>query len=199
MGFHWWRRRISGAARESRCSVGLGTPERAIAIQTPEFTTTQPASSRLQLDSAAMVDISQGQVVNLLDGRQAAVRFIGPTHFAAGDWIGVELDEPTGKNDGSVQGERYFDCEHGFGMFIRPSAVSSVVGPAPKRESKQAPRGTANAAAAAGRPQGASTAGSAALRRAGSAATSAAAKRQSTTASPSPAPRATAPTRALRV
>jgi dynactin 1 len=140
-----------------------------------------------------MVDISQGQIVNLLDGRQAAVRFIGATHFAAGDWIGVELDEPTGKNDGSVQGERYFDCEHGFGMFIRPSAVASVVGPAPKRESKQAPR------AAAGKPPGASTTGNAALRRAGSAATSAAARRQSATASPSPAPRTTAPARVLRV
>jgi dynactin 1 len=167
--------------------LALLNGNRNTTIQTPEL---HHNANRM----VTMVDISQGQVVNLLDGRQAAVRFIGPTHFAAGDWIGVELDEPTGKNDGSVQGERYFDCEHGFGMFIRPSAVASVVGPAPKRESKQAPRATA----AAGKPQSASTVGSAALKRTGSAATSAATRRQSTTASPSPAPRAP-PTRVLRV
>jgi dynactin 1 len=82
-----------------------------------------------------MADVSPGQVVGLLDGRHGTVRFVGSTHFAAGDWIGLELDEPTGKNDGSVLGERYFDCEHGFGMFIRPSAVKSISDPPPKRES----------------------------------------------------------------
>jgi dynactin 1 len=144
-----------------------------------------------------MADLSPGQVINLLDGRQATVRFIGSTHFASGDWIGVELDEASGKNDGSVQGERYFDCEHGFGMFIRPSAVSSIVGPseAPKRESRQLSRVTANGPT--GRSQSGSASGpSAAKRMSGISATGV--KGQSVTASPSPAPRA-APTRNIRV
>lgn len=32
---------------------------------------------------------------------------MGTTDFAAGEWCGVELDEPRGKNDGSVEGKRF--------------------------------------------------------------------------------------------
>ncbi|EPS33691.1 hypothetical protein PDE_08653 [Penicillium oxalicum 114-2] len=84
-------------------------------------------------------DFSPGTVVVLTDGRQATVRFIGLTHFANGEWIGVELTEPTGKNDGEVQGERYFQCEPGFGMFIRPTAIASIL-QQPSRQSKQTAR-----------------------------------------------------------
>lgn len=136
-----------------------------------------------------MSDVSVGQVISLLDGRQATVKFVGSTHFAPGDWIGVELDDATGKNDGSVQGERYFDCEHGFGMFIRPSAVGSVLAPAPKRDTR---RGTTS-----GKPPGGLVSGTTTLKKTGSIA-AANGKRQSLASSPSPAPREAA-TRNLRV
>ena len=34
------------------------------------------------------------------------LRYVGATDFAPGDWAGVELDEPHGKNDGAVAGKR---------------------------------------------------------------------------------------------
>ncbi|EIW75236.1 hypothetical protein CONPUDRAFT_85500 [Coniophora puteana RWD-64-598 SS2] len=57
--------------------------------------------------------------------KRGTVRFVGPTNFAkTGVWIGVEYDEPIGKNDGSVQGERYFTCLPSHGAFVRPDRVN---------------------------------------------------------------------------
>lgn len=47
-----------------------------------------------------------GDRVQVSGGRTGVLRFLGPTEFAAGEWAGIELDEPVGKNDGSVSGKR---------------------------------------------------------------------------------------------
>lgn len=39
---------------------------------------------------------------------QGVIAYIGPTNFAADTWIGLILDEPAGRNNGSVQGVEYF-------------------------------------------------------------------------------------------
>jgi hypothetical protein len=54
------------------------------------------------------------------------VLFEGTTNFALGQWAGVELDEHVGKNDGSVRGTRYFECQQGHGIFVRPHMMTYV-------------------------------------------------------------------------
>lgn len=59
--------------------------------------------------------------------RRGTIRFVGSIPSLPGlrdaPWIGIELDEPTGKNDGSVNGVRHFTCEMNRGVFVRPEKV----------------------------------------------------------------------------
>lgn len=54
------------------------------------------------------------------------VRFLGETKFAQGLWVGVELEQALGANDGSVQDERYFTCEPKYGIFVRREVVKDA-------------------------------------------------------------------------
>ena len=59
---------------------------------------------------------------------RGTVRFTGNTHFSAGKWIGVELDEPVGKNNGSVAGRVYFLCDDDHGIFVRQNQIDVLSG-----------------------------------------------------------------------
>ena len=74
---------------------------------------------------ATASDPSLGSIVDVPTGR-GVVRFCGSTSFAPGKWIGIELSEPKGKNDGTVAGVRYFTCKPTHGVFARPSQVRSL-------------------------------------------------------------------------
>ena len=133
-----------------------------------------------------MTDLSDfqiGQTVELADGQIATVQFVGNTHFAPGGWVGVVFDDSIGKNDGSVQGERYFNCTAGHGMFVRPAVATILDQPTPKPAAHMNVK--ANGTAKKGRPPSMTSTG---LKRQ-SIADPAGAKRQSMNAS-SPTPTA---------
>lgn len=138
-----------------------------------------------------MSEFRVGQKIELQDGRIARVHFVGNALFAAGEWLGVELEDASGKNDGSVQGQRYFDCKPGHGMFVRPAAVAIILEqPIPKQNRSAVARG--DSAALKSRPQSLAAPG---LKKQ-NILDSASARRQSINAgSPTPAKRGAPPSR----
>lgn len=45
-----------------------------------------------------------------MNGRIGHLRYCGPVAFASGVWVGVELDEPLGRNNGTVAGVSKYFC-----------------------------------------------------------------------------------------
>uniref|UniRef100_A0AAR2KJA1 Dynactin subunit 1 n=1 Tax=Pygocentrus nattereri TaxID=42514 RepID=A0AAR2KJA1_PYGNA len=71
--------------------------------------------------------VKVGSVVEVIGkGHRGTVAYIGTTLFASGKWVGVILEEPKGKNDGTVQGKRYFTCIENHGIFVRQSQIQLV-------------------------------------------------------------------------
>lgn len=60
-----------------------------------------------------------GQRVYVGGHRPGQIAFIGETNFAPGEWAGIVLDDASGKNDGTVSGKRYFQCEPKRGIFSK--------------------------------------------------------------------------------
>ncbi|TXT13518.1 hypothetical protein VHUM_00885 [Vanrija humicola] len=144
-----------------------------------------------------MPEIALGARVQVTAG-VGTVRWVGTDPaFASGNWVGIELDGKTGKNNGSVQGQSYFECEQGHGVFVRRSTVKPAPEPRPSSTTKltSSPSAPASRLVSAA-PSRASTPGSKATPRASLAGATRPVQRPTTTTTP---PRsATVPTTAAK-
>ena len=118
---------INGSVSEDKASIGKSLNE-----------STQKANKSLQLGDLVLIDSSasnkqtspsktrRGQQIDQLEG---IVAYLGPVKFKPGnDWVGIQLvgaSAGLGRNDGSVQGVRYFDCGDNkkAGVFVKINAV----------------------------------------------------------------------------
>ncbi|XP_042543983.1 CAP-Gly domain-containing linker protein 2 isoform X2 [Dipodomys spectabilis] len=83
----------------------------------------KPGSRAAEAGDESAGDFEVGERVWVNGVKPGSVQFLGETQFAPGQWAGVVLDEPVGKNDGAVGGVRYFECPALRGIFTRPSKL----------------------------------------------------------------------------
>lgn len=84
-----------------------------------------------QAEEAAAISVGQ-RCQAKVGQRRGEVKYVGKVEgIGKGYWVGVQYDEPVGKNDGSAKGKRYFECLPKYGGFIRP--VNVDVGDFPER------------------------------------------------------------------
>lgn len=58
--------------------------------------------------------------------KRGVIKYIGKCDgLPLGWWVGIQYDEPMGRNDGTVKGVSYFECPPGYGAFVRPNLVKA--------------------------------------------------------------------------
>ncbi|RLN60279.1 hypothetical protein BBJ28_00020861 [Nothophytophthora sp. Chile5] len=102
-------------------SKGAGSASNASVASVDEAAT---SSQQQQIQALAGFNLDVGDRVCIPDKELFGfVRFLGEIIGVKGVWVGVELDDAYGKNDGSVKGRYYFRCKPKHGVFARPQQV----------------------------------------------------------------------------
>ncbi|KAK6202475.1 CAP Gly-rich domain-containing protein [Scheffersomyces amazonensis] len=66
------------------------------------------------------------RTINIEGERRGVIRYIGKIDIldkGENIWVGIEFDEPVGKNNGTIDGVRLFECRQNHGSFVKPKQV----------------------------------------------------------------------------
>ncbi|KAJ3374078.1 hypothetical protein GGF31_008294 [Allomyces arbusculus] len=127
----------SSTARSSTSSTstapGAPSSRRLPTPTSPRSTTTGRSASPMPLSMPAPMaavgnKLRVGDRVHVpTTGQAGTLRYLGPTHFRPGIWAGIALDiVGSGKNDGSVGGQAYFECPPDTGLFVPADRVVAM-------------------------------------------------------------------------
>ena len=100
--------------------------------------TTASPEIDFKINDRVIVDLKAGHKV-------AKVRYIGSFQHAKDNtetWVGLELTEPTGKNNGTVGTKVYFKCKENHGAFVPLSKIICVCDAREQTRSSVGPRMT---------------------------------------------------------
>ena len=91
------------------------------ANRSPKASDTKSPKSRSPQHQAKSGDFECGQRVRTVKShKKGTIKFVGTAdNLPDGIWIGIELDDPVGKHDGTVKGKRLFTCEDKHGALMR--------------------------------------------------------------------------------
>lgn len=104
-------------------------------FEVPTFGSKSSTTFNSDFNTVQVLNIPIGTPVETIKEKiSGTLRFIGPTKFKEGYWAGIELDTlGAGKNDGSINGERYFTCPPKTGIFVDCRAIRPRTQQPPKK------------------------------------------------------------------
>lgn len=127
-GYNSLPRRGSGAGVERR---GSSVRRKSEDIDPAELQRRRMSEAGLRRTSATDVVLNEntdilmvGQEVWVDGTKKGRIAYIGTVHFSKGEMAGVHLDEPIGKNNGTVGGILYFQTQPRHGVFSRLHRLS---------------------------------------------------------------------------
>lgn len=77
------------------------------------------------VNTSDMFEFAVGDRVYVEKRGRGAVLFAGMHQKNDEPRYGIRLDEPAGKNDGTVDGHQYFKCEPSHGVLVKPDKVTA--------------------------------------------------------------------------
>ena len=108
----------SGQAQQNR-TLSANSGSRPLQQPSP----TQSSSAIGAQANGAAANFHVGDRVLVGGVKPGVIAFLNTTQFAKGVWAGIILDSFDGKNNGSVGGVQYFECEPNRGLFSKPEKL----------------------------------------------------------------------------